>query len=87
MKNILVPLGVSENAENTLSYAIELALTIHSTLYVMDSFHPSFHNAHLLNAKQAVENNNTKRIKELVQPLNRVYDSFEDLVEARLLKR
>ena len=67
MKNILVPLGVSENAENTLSYAIELALTIHSTLYVMDSFHPSFHNAHLLNAKQAVENNNTKRIKELVQ--------------------
>ncbi len=66
MKNILVPLGVSENAESTLSYAIELALTTQSTLYVMDSFHPSFHNAHLLNAKQAVENNNTKRIKELV---------------------
>jgi len=33
----------------------------------MDSFNPSFHNAHLLNAKQAVGNNNTKRIKDLVQ--------------------
>lgn len=67
MKNILVPLGVSENAKSTLSYAIELALTTQSTLYVMDSFHPSFPNAHLLNAKQAVEKNNTKRIKDLIK--------------------
>ena len=67
MKNILVPLGVSENAESTLTYAIELAVVTNATLYVMDSFNPSFHNAHLLNAKQAVGNNNTKRIKDLVQ--------------------
>ena len=70
MKNILVPLGVSENAESTLTYAIELAKVTNSMLYVMDSFNPSFHNAHLLNAKQAVGNNNTKRIKELVQQID-----------------
>ncbi len=70
MKNILVPLGVSENAENTLTYAIELALTTQSNLYVMDAFNPSFPNAHLLNAKHAVENNNSKRIKELVQRID-----------------
>ena len=69
MKNILVPLGVSENAESTLSYAIELAGVTNSTLYVMDSFNPSFHNAHLLIAKHAVKNNNTKRIKKLVQQI------------------
>lgn len=67
MKNILVPLGVSENAESTLAYAIAYAKATNSTLYVMDSFNPSFHNAHLLNAKQAVGNNNSKRIKELVK--------------------
>ena len=70
MKNIVVPLGVSENAESTLSYAIELAGVTNSTLYVMDSFNPSFHNAHLLNAKQAVKNNNAKRIKELVHKID-----------------
>ena len=70
MKNILVPLGVSENAESTLTYAIELAKVTNSTLYVMDSFNPSFHNAHLLNAKQAIGNNNTKRIKELIQQID-----------------
>ena len=70
MKNILVPLGVSENAESTLSYAIELAAVTASTLYVMDSFNPSFHNAHLLNAKRAVGENNTKRIKDLVQRID-----------------
>ena len=70
MKNILVPLGVSENAESTLTYAIELVKVTHMTLYVMDSFNPSFHNAHLLNAKQAVGNSNTKRIKELVQRID-----------------
>lgn len=67
MKNILVPLGVSENAASTLSYAIDYAKATLATLYVMDSYNPSFHNAHLLNVKQAVGNNNSKRIKELVQ--------------------
>lgn len=70
MKNILVPLGVSENAESTLSYAIELASITKSTLYVMDSYNPSFHNAHLLNVKQVMGDRNTKRIKALVQSID-----------------
>ena len=46
MKNILVPLGISDNAQNTLAYAIDLAVTSQAKLYVMDTFNPSFTNAH-----------------------------------------
>ncbi len=70
MKNIFVPLGISTNAKQTLSYAIDFAHHVDADLFVMDSYHPSFKNAHILNAKEAVERNNQKRIKEMIQGID-----------------
>lgn len=66
MKNILLPLGVSDNAKHVLHYAIEFAKTTKATIYIMDAFNPSYPNAHLLNFKEVVNRNNFNRIKELV---------------------
>ena len=66
MKNILLPLGVSDNAKHVLRYAIEFAKHTQATIYIMDSFNPSFPNAHLLNFKEVVNRNNFNRIKDLV---------------------
>lgn len=70
MKNILAPLGISDNAKNTLAYAIDLAAKSQANLYVMDTFNPSFPNAHLLNVKQAMGSRNRQRIKTLIQQLD-----------------
>ena len=70
MKNILVPLGISDNAQNTLAYAIDLAVTSQAKLYVMDTFNPSFTNAHLLNVKDAMGSRNRQRIKALIQQVD-----------------
>jgi len=70
MKNILVPLGISDNSEQTLVYAIGLASKTQAAIYVMDSFNPSFVNAHLLNVKEVVKRNNFNRIKALVKSID-----------------
>ena len=70
MKNILVPLGISGNAQNTLAYAIDLAANTKANLYVMDTFNPSFTNAHLLNVKEAMGSRNRSRIKALIQQVD-----------------
>lgn len=69
MKNILVPLGVSENAPHTLRYALDLAQQFQAQLYVMDAFSPRYSNTHILNAREAVNRNNAKRIKDLIASL------------------
>ena len=70
MKNILVPLGISDNSEQTLVYAIGLVSKTQAAIYVMDSFNPSFVNAHLLNVKEVVKRNNFNRIKALVKSID-----------------
>ncbi len=70
MKNILVPLGISDNTEHTLLYAIELATTTQAAVYVMDSFNSSFRNAHLFNVKEVVDRNNFNRLKELIKSID-----------------
>ncbi|MGB2086560.1 MAG: universal stress protein [Flavobacteriaceae bacterium] len=70
MKNIILPLGVSDNAQHSLSYAIDLAASFQGVIYVMDSFNPSFPNAHLLNVKEIVGRNNFKRLKALIQTID-----------------
>lgn len=70
MKNILLPLGVSDNAKHVLRYAIEFSKSTKATIYIMDSFNPSYPNAHLLNFKEVVNRNNFNRIKELVDSVD-----------------
>jgi nucleotide-binding universal stress UspA family protein len=70
MKNILVPLGISDNSEHTLGYAIDLASTTQAAIYVMDSFNPGFRNAHLLNVKEVVNRNNFNRLKAMVKSID-----------------
>ncbi|MCH1517641.1 MAG: universal stress protein [Flavobacteriaceae bacterium] len=70
MRNILVPLGISDNTEHTLRYAIDLAATTQAAIFVMDSFNPSFSNAHLLNVKEVVNRNNFNRLKALIKSID-----------------
>ena len=70
MKKILVPLGVSANAVHTLKYALALAQSSGAQLFVMDAFTPSFHNTYILNARDAVNRNNAKRLKELIASID-----------------
>jgi nucleotide-binding universal stress UspA family protein len=70
MKNILVPLGLSDNATHTLNYAIRFAQSTQATIYIMDSFNPSFHHAYLHNVNETVSRSNFNRIKELVKEID-----------------
>lgn len=70
MKNILVPLGVSTNAKHTLNYAIQFAQSNQATLYIMDSYNPSFHHAYLLNVNETVGKSNLNRVKKLVKEVD-----------------
>ena len=70
MKHLLVPLGISKNAENTLRFAIDFAAQTTAIIYVLDSFNPSVTNMHLINVKGMVERNNLQRLKALIKSVD-----------------
>lgn len=66
MHNILVPLGTSKHAENTLAYAIAFAAQFNSTIYVIDAYPVHSSKATLSNVNTRLQEDNVKRIKGLV---------------------
>lgn len=70
MKNIALPLGVSDNAVPMITYAIDMAKHSGANLYILDSYNPSYPNIHLVNLKEVVDRSNFERLKEHVKGID-----------------
>ena len=66
MNNILVPLGTSPNAVETLKYAVDFAADFGAQVYIMDVFQVSSGAGSLGNVEQKVAATSRDRIKEMV---------------------
>ncbi len=67
MKNILVPIGISPNGQNTLEYAIALAKHFDASIFVIDSHKAVITHTHLGKAEEVINTQNFKRVKKMVQ--------------------
>ena len=64
MMNILVPIGTSTNANETLQYAVDFAEAFGAAIYVMDVFNVTGKTGTLTNVTQKVAENSKERLKE-----------------------
>ena len=86
MQHILVPIGISDYAEATLKYALDMAKTMGSIVYVMDAYptHASLTAMTNVNARLAKEN--IQRIRTLIDHIEpqdteiKLVSSEEDLI-------
>ncbi len=69
MQNILVPIGTSKHAENTLAYALTFAAHFKSTVYVIDAYPIHSSKVILTNVNSRLQDDNIKRIKGLVSKI------------------
>ena len=67
MKNILVPIGTSPNAHETLQYAIDFATEFSSKIYVMEVFNVSIGAGRSLkNVEETVAESSKIHVKEII---------------------
>ncbi|MEP6004847.1 MAG: universal stress protein [Maribacter dokdonensis] len=66
MMNILVPIGTSTNANETLQYAVNFAEDFGADIYVMEVFNVSGKTGTLTNVTQKVTENSKERLKEVI---------------------
>ena len=66
MKNILVPIGTSPNAHETLQYAVDFASHFSSRVYVMEVFNVAGQAGSLINISAPVERSGKERLKEVI---------------------
>ncbi|TAI47694.1 universal stress protein [Flagellimonas allohymeniacidonis] len=67
MNNILVPIGTSPNAVDTLQYAIDFASKFGSKVFVMDVISVSSTAASLRNVEERVVQSSLEHIKEIIE--------------------
>ena len=72
MKNILVPIGTSPDAFETLQYAVNFAAEFSAQVYVMDVFTFSGTTGSLANITEKIEKSRKERLKEVIDKV----DSF-----------
>ncbi|WP_298417664.1 universal stress protein [uncultured Kordia sp.] len=70
MKNILVPIGDSENAKNTLQYAIDFAEAINAKVFVFRAFKVLSKAGTILNVDEIVGRETASKVKEVVASVN-----------------
>ena len=70
MNNILVPLGTSNTAHETLQYAVDFALDFGANIYIMDVFNFSTAAGALGNVEEKVVQSSKERAKEVVSKVN-----------------
>lgn len=70
MKNILVPIGTSPNAHETLQYAVDLAAEFASRVYVMEVFSVTSGAGSLTNISKKVAQSGKERLKEVIKKVN-----------------
>tara|TARA_R110000765_G_scaffold98600_1_gene185366 strand:- start:497 stop:1294 length:798 start_codon:yes stop_codon:yes gene_type:complete len=66
MMNILVPIGTSSNANETLQYAVDFAVAFGSQIYVMEVFNATGKAGTLTNVTQKITENAKERLKEVI---------------------
>lgn len=70
MNNILVPLGTSSTAHETLQYAIDFAADFGANVYIMDVFNFSTGAGSLGKAEEKVVQSSKERVKEVVDKVD-----------------
>ncbi|MFD2543001.1 universal stress protein [Lacinutrix gracilariae] len=70
MKNILVPIGASKNAKNTLQYAIDFAEVMHADVYVFRSFSVAPKAGAIINVDSIVAREQVANVKEVVDQID-----------------
>jgi len=66
MKNILVPVGTSPNAHETLQYAVDFASEFGSQVYAMEVFNVTAGAGNLVNISEKVTEKSQQRLKEII---------------------
>ncbi|MGC6480578.1 MAG: universal stress protein [Flavobacteriaceae bacterium] len=87
MKNIAIPIGISDFAAHTLRYGFDLAQYFEATVYLIDAYpQQSQGSSHLQNIHALAEDKNFARIKSLAQSNNpqqvpvKILRSQQDLI-------
>jgi len=70
MTNILVPIGTSTNAHETLQYAVDFATDFGANIYVMDVFNVTTKAGTLANISKKVEESSKERLKTVIDKIN-----------------
>ncbi len=70
MKNILVPIGTSEQANETLQYAVDFAAAFSAQVFIMDVFSVRSGAGNLANIQEKVAQNNKERLKTVVEKVD-----------------
>ena len=70
MKNLLVPIGASENGKHTLQYAIDLASHIEANVFVLKAFNVINKAGHIGNVEEVIERTNTQSLKEVIDQVD-----------------
>ena len=70
MNNILVPIGTSPNAHETLQYAVDFAAQFSSSVYVMEVFSAKAGAGDLKNISGKVAESSKKHVKEVIEKVD-----------------
>lgn len=71
MKNILVPIGTSENSHKTLQYAIDFAKEFGSNVLVMEAYTAISMAGRMANVDEVVERSSSERLDEIINMVDR----------------
>ncbi len=78
MNNILVPIGTSPNAHETLQYAVDFAAQFSSRIYVMEVFSAKAAAGKLKNISEKVAESSKKHVKEVIEKVDSKGCRYED---------
>lgn len=70
MNNILVPIGSSENAQNTLQYAIDLAENLHADVYVFRAYSVLTKAGTMINMNEFIERETSLYVRSIIKSVN-----------------
>jgi len=78
MENILVPTDFSENANNALDYAIQIAAQYGAAIHILHAFQTTSHAGHLANIDRIVKDDREKEMKACLEDkLNQLNSTVE----------
>lgn len=70
MKNILVPIGTSPNAYETLQYAVDFAIDFGAQIYVMEVFNVTSKTGTLANVSEKIAESGKERLKGVIAQID-----------------
>jgi len=71
MKNILVPIGSSDNSRNTLQYAIDFACEIEATVFVLRAYNVQPKAGTIINVDKILERESNLYLRSIIHSVNR----------------